>query len=472
MKNTDEIKEKYAVYRPLTVAGLAGNPLAEAIPLRLSMEEFWEKVSDEISVPENINNIPDEDKELHAMDIMNSVSPTSLYYDVYCDLLNLLRMGYRNRNPLCEEWKKKQHILATQPQKKVKTTGGAISFFGLSGMGKTTLVDSALSQIDQVITHSKDGRYELEYKQIVYLKCDIAGSDDPKEVCLKVLAEIDKITGENVSAEYRRKKHTTKNCIHKLVTRCSTLNIGMLIFDEVQNIELSKPSARKQLFSLFHKLNNESKIPVVSIGTSKASEIFQDEFTNVRRLGQPVEFFNYSPNDDDWMLLVDYAWDYQLIKKPLPLSPEIEDQIYQLTWGIPYCLFYLMEQANIQAIRKGIDSIDIKFLKDIYETKFKFMQPALMALRSGNTDAFDDMYNIAKNLNKDHKILVKDLLKKAHQYKLKGPDAKTLLDQIKPYLVDYKPTIQESRTVKSLTKESEIVPSEITINGNEMEMPI
>lgn len=469
MKKINQID---ATYRPLTVAGLAGNPLAEAIPIRLSMEEFWEKVSDEISVPENINDIPDEDKELHAMDIMNSVSPTSLYYDVYCDLLNLLRMGYRNRNPLCEEWKKKQQIFATQPQKKVKTTGGAISFFGLSGMGKTTLVDSALSQIDQVIKHSKDGSYELEYMQIVYLKCDIAGSDDPKEICLKVLAEIDKITGEDVSAEYRRKKHTSKNCIHKLVTRCSTLNIGMIIFDEVQNVELAKAGARKQLFSLFHKLNNESKIPVVSIGTSKASKIFQEEFTNVRRLGQPVEFFNYSKDDGDWKLLVEYAWDYQLIKNPLPLSSEIEDQIYNLAWGIPYCLFYLMEQANIQAIRKGKNSIDVKFLKDVYETKFKFMQPALMALRTGDTDAFDDMYNIAKNLNKDHKKMVKDLLKMAHQYKLKGLDAKQLLDQIKPYLVDYKPTIQESRTVKILTKESVIVPSEITVNANEIEMPI
>jgi len=469
MKKINEID---ATYRPLTVSGLTGNPLAEAIPLRLSMEEFWEKVADEISVPEDIANMPDEDKELHAMDIMNSVSPTSLYYDVYCDLVNLLRMGYRNRNPLCDEWKKKQQILATQLPKKVKTTGGAISFFGLSGMGKTTLVDSALSLLPQVIRHSKDGSYKLEYNQILYLKCDISGSDDPKEICLKVLAEIDKITGEEVADIYRRKRHTAKNCIHKLVTRCSTLNIGMLIFDEVQNIELAKSSARKQLFSLFHKLNNESKIPVVSIGTSKASKIFQEEFTNVRRLGQPVEFFNYSPNDDDWKLLVEYVWDYQLVNSPQPLSQEIEQQIYNLTWGIPYCLFYLMEQANIQAIRKGRDSIDVEFLKEIYETKFKFMQPALIALRTGETDAFDDMYNIAKNSNKDHKKMVKDLLKTAHQYKLKGPEAKALLEQIRPYLVDYKPTIQESRTVKRLSTESEIVVSEITINGNEMEMPI
>jgi hypothetical protein len=469
MENINEID---ATYRPLTVSGLAGNPLAEAIPLRLSMERFWEDVVDEISVPENIANMPDEDKELHAMDIMNSVAPTSLYYDVYCDLVNLLRMGYRNRNPLCDEWKKKQQILATQPAKKVKTTGGAISFFGLSGMGKTTLVDSALSLLPQVIKHSKDGNYEFEYKQIVYLKCDISGSDDPKEICLKVLAEIDKITGEEVSDIYRRKRHTAKNCIHKLVTRCSTLNIGMLIFDEVQNIELAKSSARKQLFSLFHKLNNESKIPVVSIGTSKASKIFQEEFTNVRRLGQPVEFFNYSPHDKDWKLLVEYVWDYQLISNPLPLSEEIEHQIHNLTCGIPYCLFYLMEQANIQAIRKGRYSIDVKFLKEVYETKFKFMQPALMALRTGETDAFDDLYNIAKNSNKDHNKMVKDLLKTAHQYKLKGPEAKELLDQVRPYLVDYKPTIQESRTVKRLTTESEIVPSEIIVNGNEMEMPI
>ena len=474
MKKKKDMKFEKATYNKIRVEGLAGNPLAEAIPLRKSLEDFDEEIACEVEVPTDIDEFSVEDKEQQAMKIMSSVSPTSLYYDMYCDLLNVLKMGYEVRNPLTDEWKKHQNIVAAGKAKKkvTKTTGGAISFFGLSGVGKSTLVDSVLNLLKDVIVHEASGPLGYDFNQIVYIKCDIAGTDDPKEICLKILAHIDEVTGEGLSIEYRKPGHKVTDCIDRLITTCSTQNIGMLIFDEVQNIELTKPNGQKQIFSLLHRLNNESKIPVISIGTNKALKLFQDEFTNLRRLGLSNDLMNYKLGDPDWELLVEYAWSYQLVGESLELTPERMKLIYSLTAGVPYCLFFLMEQTNIKAIRSGKNNIDDQLLKDIYQSKFKFMRPALIALRLGKTAAYDDIYCAIKDADKDRTAFVKKLLKISHQHKLKGEGAKAIMEQIEPYLLEYKATKVEEATLKRLTRDLELTPSEIQSAGNELVLPI
>jgi hypothetical protein len=474
MKKKDDMRFEDATYNKIRVEGLAGNPLAEAIPLRKSLEDFDDEIACEVEIPIDIDEFSVEDKEQQAMKIMSSVSPTSLYYDMYCDLLNVLKMSYEVRNPLSDSWKKHQNIVAAGKAKKkvTKTTGGAISFFGLSGTGKSTLVDSVLNLLPDVLIHKNSGPLGYDFNQIIYIKCDISGTDDPKEICLKILAHIDEVTGEGLSIEYRKPGHKVTDCIDRLITTCSTQNIGMLIFDEVQNIGLTKPNGRKQIFSLLHRLNNEAKVPVVSIGTNKALKLFQDEFTNLRRLGLSNDLTNYKLNDPDWQVLVEYAWSYQLVGEPLDLTLERMKLIYSLTAGVPYCLFFLMEQANIKAIRSGKNDIDDKLLKEVYQLKFKFMRPALIALRLGKTAAYDDIYCAIKDADKDHSAFVKELLKISHQHKLKGEAAQAIMEQIEPYLLEYSATKTEEETLKRLTKNLDLIPSDIQSAGNELVLPI
>jgi len=457
-----------AKYVPSKNTDFAGNPFIEALPLRLSVNDFWDAVVDEVELPDNLDQLDVETLEQKAANIMKSVLPTSQYYDVYCDFLNVLKEGYQERNPLDEDTVRWQNQIATAKYKRTRTTAPAINFIGYSGMGKTTLFDALLTQLEPVLSHPELGKDTL---QIVFIKINVPGEADTKSICLLIAAEIDKFFGTDYEAQYDHLRR--KECVTKLITLCSSLLIGVIIFDEIHNICFSAPNERKNIFTLFDRLSHDARIPTIKIGTSKANRLSEKEFSNARRLGIPHDWKNFQANDPDWKMLVEYAWEYQLLPKFVELTPAFEKLVYQLTQGIPHCLFFLVEQTNKYSLRNGLPCFTEQVLKHVFDTKLLLMKPAIIALRHGKVDAFDDLLVGGFKLDKDIKKLIKDMLKIAAEHKLKGEEAKALLEQIEHYLPEYKLTKKETATVKRLEKESTLIPSDITVDehGNEV-LPI
>ena len=463
---------KIAEYRDIKTRLLKGNPLAEVIHERLEEEDFEEAVSNEIYVPSDIGEFSDSEKELEALSIMNTVSPTSIYYEAYCDFYNVLMMGYADRNPRLEATIIRNNAVSTGNYTPSKTTSECMIMTGLSGIGKSTLIDSIVSQFDQTIQHSKHGKYEKDFRQITYIKCDIPGSANIKTVCRMIVKQIDKITGEKHWEDYKKRRLLNDEYIERTVALCSTQMIGVIILDEIQNLSLAKVEEKAKILSLIHRLTNEAKVPVVNVGTTKAIKVFQSEFMNIRRLGLPVDLLNFFEDEEDWKLLVEYAWDYQLIESPLPLDDEIRKMIYRLTVGIPHCLFFLIAQANVQAIRQKKACIDKEFLEEIYHSKFKLLKPALLALKIGKTEAYDDLYNLKGNLDKSTKKTIKELFKIADKHKLSADVARELSEIIESYLPDYKPTKSEALIYKRLLKTIDVKASRVVEIENGMELPL
>lgn len=451
---------------------LKGNPFVESLPLRLDLETFWAETVREVELPDNLDDFDDETKEEFARDIMESVEPTSLYYEVYRDLLGLLKNGYKGRNPLNESTRAWQHQVANSLYARTKTTASSCAFTGYSGMGKTTLVDSVLSLIPPVIHHLADGPLGYEFNQIVYIKVNIPGDADLKQICLSIIGEIDKVAGTNIKDEYDRKGRSTKQCISRLVTMCTTQLVGMIIFDEIQNICLASPNAQKLVFTLFDRLANEAHVPTIKIGTTKANRLINKEFTNSRRLGIPIEWTNYQTHDDDWLLLLEYVWECQLLPVKLELTQDYKELVYKYTQGVAYCLFFLIEQANIIGLRRGLSGFSKELFDEVYQVKFRLIRPAITALRLGKTEAFDDLYHLNNELEKDVKALIKKLLKVSHDQKLKGEAAKAVLDEVDKLLPDYKLTTAEAITVKRLEKESALILSSMEAGTSELVLPI
>ncbi|NMV21936.1 ATP-binding protein, partial [Vibrio parahaemolyticus] len=77
-------------------------------------------------VPDNFKNLDVETLENKASNIMSSVMPTSLYYDLYCDFLNILKEGYKERNPLDPDTIKWQNQVATETFIRRRTTAPSI----------------------------------------------------------------------------------------------------------------------------------------------------------------------------------------------------------------------------------------------------------------------------------------------------------------------------------------------------------
>lgn len=466
------MKYQAANYKPSQNPNLSGNPFVEALPVRLSDGDFWDSIANEIEVPDNIELLDQETREQLASEIMDTVSPTSLYYDIYCDLLNILKVSYKNRNPIDRNTQRWQNQVANETFKRSRTTAPALKFTGYSGLGKTTMIDAILSLIPPVIAHLAKGPMGFEYNQIVYIKVNIPGDADLKQICLSIIGQIDRVHGTKIAEEYEKKGYSSKVCISRLTTLCTTHLIGMIIFDEIQNITLASPNAQKLVFTLFDRLANEARVPTVKIGTSKANKLVHNEFTNARRLGVPYEWKNFKMDDEDWEMLVEYAWDYQLVPRYTELTTEFKQQIYQLTQGITHCLFFLIEQANIVAIRRGDSKFTTTLLNEIYDQKFTLMKPALIAMRTGKVDAFDDLMGAADGLGDDAEKLVKKLLQIAHKHKLKGAQAKEVLAQVQNYLPEYQLTKTETQTLKQLEKQSSIYPANLVDEEGYWDLPI
>lgn len=455
---------KEAVYTPSKNSDFAGNPYIETLPARLSAVGFWEKVNDLVEIPEDFEDLDVETLEQKSSNIMKSILPTSQYYDVYCDFLNILKEGLIERNPCDENTQKWQNQVATTNYVRTRTTAPSLKFTGYSGMGKTTLFDSVLTLIDPVIFHPKEGPLKEDTFHIVYIKVDIPADADSKEICLIIAAEIDKVFKTDYEEKYEGL--TRKRCIKKLVTLCSTLLIGVIIFDEIHNICFASANERAMIFMLFDQLTQVARIPTVKIGTSKANRLAEKEFTNARRLGIPHEWINFKKESTDWKSLVDYAWDYQLTPGFVELTDNIRTAIYKLTWGIPHCLFFLIEQTNKHCLRKGINCFSKEVLEQVFEDKFSIMKPAIIALRHGKVDAFDDIMTLNNQLDKEVKKLIKDLLKIADDNKFTGNEAKAIYEQVERFLPEYKLTNKEEQTVKRLEKQTAMISSDLPVDGD------
>ncbi len=463
---------KKAKYIPSQNPYLKGNPLVEALPLRMNESDFWEETVNEVEPPENISELHDETIDDMASEIMNTVSPTSIFYDMYCDFLSTLKVGYRHRNPLDPDTAKWQHGIATSSFKMSRTTAPALKLTGCSGGGKSTIVETIQTTVDPVLHHYKSGPLGYDFLQIVYIKINIPGDAKIKSICTLIMKEFDKVHGTNFAKEYGKKGVTAEKCIDRLITLCVTHLVGMIIFDEIQNICLATPNAQKLLFTLFDRLSNEARVPTIKIGTSKANNLTQSEFSNLRRFGVPCELNNYKKDDDDWKLLVEYAWSYQLLPNYVELTPELEELIYSLTAGVIHCLFYLIEQAIKMGNRQGYSCFSAELLEKVYDEKFSLMKPALFALRSGKVSAFDDLMGVDLSSQKDIDKAVKKLLKIAHDEQCKGRYAKLVLKEVEPYLPDYKLTKIESELVSKLRKESALEEANIDQYDWYMGLPI
>jgi len=465
---------KIATYEPSDNPDFRGNPFIETLPLRMSDEEFWEKVQDEAVVPENFADMSVETLEEVASNIMESVCTTSIYYDVYCDFLRTLKVGYKQRNPIKDSTKKWQQKVATSKYERTRTTAPSLKFTGYSGLGKTTLIDSLLEQLDQVLIHPADGPMGEETVQIVYLKVNIPGDSDTKDICLDLFEQIDGILGLEGKYSYHSMYYdeTRRECINGLTKVCTTLLVGMIIFDEMQNICIAKSNEKKLIFKFFDRLTNEAKVPTLKIGTSKADKLTDDEFSNARRLGIPFDWKNYSIDDEDWKILVEYAWNYQLLPEYVAINSQFEKKVYHLTRGIPHCLFFLIEQANVLGLRKGKRAFTAELLDEVFEKRFSIMKTGIIALRHGNVSAFDDIMNAIQFIEKEAKKYTKALLKIADNKHLSKAESKDLYSHIEKHLPDYKPTKDEVKILNRLVKKAEIEATELHEEDGYLRLPI
>jgi hypothetical protein len=386
-----------AFYETSKVLEYAGNPLIEGLPAILSEEEAAEAIASIPPLPGDERALPKEIR-LHCINrVSHLIQPFSIHLELEAVISSVLRSGYIGRNPMdAATWRHLHSIRVKGASSFINATASTFSLIGLSGMGKTTALKAILKLYPQVIQHTRYHGRDFIHTQIVWLRFDCPNDGSLLGLCQAFFRAVDAALGDNIHAAHYRAKRYSADLLLAMEQVASTYFIGAIFIDELQHLNSAKATERESMLNFFVNLINALGIPVVFVGTNPMAKLFADVVRNARRAsGQGVYDFKHPrQSDPTWDLLLTTVWEYQWVQRPVELTDELRNTIYDLTQGVTDFLAKLMILGQRYAIQSNIEQLDATVLTHVANTKMKLLLPAIDALRSRDPEKmsrFEDL---------------------------------------------------------------------------------
>jgi hypothetical protein len=376
---------KVAEYIKQELVDFQDNPLIEALPPILSLEEAFEALSYHPEFDEKERNLSPH-LRYHAISRLHRFfQPVMQHLDLEQRFSRLLRHGYVGRNPLSADYTKQlnaaHHVMNGQSvPRDIRSTASSFTLMGFSGIGKTTAIERILSLYPQLLIH----KHPINLTQIVWLKLNCPHDGSLKSLCMDFFLKVDQLIGTNYFERFGGKR----NSISSMVTRMGQIArlhcIGALIIDEIQHLLTAKDSGSEKMMNFFVTLVNEIGVPVMMIGTMRARSVLQQDFRQARRgSGQGDMIWQQMKKGDDWDVLIESMWKYQWTKHRVDLTQEINETLYEQSQGIVDIAVKLFALSQGRAIETEEETITPGMIRKVANDDLKLVQPMLKALKSG-----------------------------------------------------------------------------------------
>lgn len=388
-----------AGYLEQVVAEYRGNPLIEALPPILSEEAAAVAMSNYPAVPTAEDRLLPKEIRLHSLDrLKRLVQPLPIHLELESVISSVIRGGYVGRNPMAADTWRHLYSLSTERGAASDFVSSASSFslVGLSGIGKSTALDSILKLYPQVIRHQKYRGRGFVHTQITYLKLDCPFDGSLSGLCRAFFRAVDVALGHDRYTRRLRPRAGVPELIQQMEQVASTYFIGALFIDELQHLRAAKTGGKENMLNFFVNLINCIGIPVIFVGTNSMVELFGTVMRNARRACDKGshEFERPAQDDPIWGIMLDAVWRYQWVQNPAPLTPDIKARLYDLTQGVTDYLAKLMILGQRYAIQTGKETLTTDVFSYVANTRMKLLKPAIAALRSGDPrqmERFEDL---------------------------------------------------------------------------------
>jgi hypothetical protein len=386
-----------AIYKASDLAECAGNPLIEALPGFKTGLQMLPHFGRKPLFDKAERTLP----AAHRMLCVGRLNAYFLMMTTHAEILEqiglLIHSGYVHRNPVRPEFKRSLvHFYRQSMEGKIQpietsgpSTAPSFSLFGVSGVGKSTVLERALSFYPQALSHVEHG-----ILQLVWLKVDCPMDGSLKQLLWSIIAKIDATLG---TTHAKRISRTTT--IDKLILDVAKIsaqhNLGVLVVDEIQHLLAAPGIGPAKMLNFFVTFANEVKVPFVVLGTPKAKQFLDKLFREARRLSDhgSTTWDRMVPNEE-WDFFLEALWKYQWLQKAEGLSPELSNAMYAQTQGINALVVRLFQLVQLQAIRNKSERITVSLINRVAKEKFALLRLALDALRSGDKDkieGFEDL---------------------------------------------------------------------------------
>lgn len=403
-----EGNQKITVYTPQLVKAYQGIPTIEALPPIMSEEAVIEKLTNLPEYFEDERNAPTEIR-LHSL----ASSLTKGFYQpleehVLIEQMigRIIRQGYIGRNPLMPGYKALIAGLYVEqfsgipmeqqaiPPSNISSQGGSI--IGISGVGKSSAVESILSNYPQKIIHTAYKGRELDLEQLVWIKIDCPDAGSINDLCILFFDAVDKALGTRYYLDNVKRGRVTRSYLTEMSRVALKHQLGIFVVDEIQRLSNAKSGGAAKILDFFMMLVNTLGVPVFMIGTPAAERVLPSNFQQARRIGGhgSLRWSKMEKESEEWKLFVDAMWVYQWTRKRVCLTKQMREALYDNCQGIAVLAVCLYEEVQIQAMRDMSETFGPDAFGKVLENRFFFMVPMIRALRENDEKAirrYDDI---------------------------------------------------------------------------------
>lgn len=386
-----------AEYVRSPIPSYEGNPLIEALPPIWSEEQVFSLLETPINIDNGLRDQPGHiRKQIVLATLQNCFSPLPQHLTLESSLSATIRLGYVTRNPLKQnntpnnKARRNGLLNGFHPSQQIQNLPLGFAFRAPSGMGKSASLRRILHYYPQVVRHKNYHGEACILDQITYLHLEMTPRGSMKGMLQQILLTIDQI----LNTDYAQLGHWRRASVDELVPFvCSVVQnhaIGVLLVDEIQNLTICNFQGREQVLNFFTELTNVIGIPVVLIGTPRATQILTSELRTARRfLGMGDIQWQRMTNNEIWDTFLKALWPYQFTRKETPLSDEIRDAIFEETQGIIDLGVKLYSLAQMYAIDTD-ETISPATIRRVAEKSFSPVAPFLERIRQGNHPQHED----------------------------------------------------------------------------------
>ncbi|WP_067625006.1 ATP-binding protein [Alicyclobacillus acidiphilus] len=384
-----------AEYRDQDVVDYRYNPFIEALPPILSQEE----VIDHLAVYPPFDPQTERQLETHirfhlVQRLFQYFQPLGVHLDLESRISRLIRQGYVYRNPIQPGFleqidggqeRMRNRTVELSRNQAFRSTQSALTIIGPSGLGKSTAINRILSLYPQVIVHSEYKGTPFSAYQITWLKLDCPHDGSIKGLTIDFFRNVDLLLGTRYYRQYGSARYPISALQPAMSQISRTYGLGLLVIDEIQHLSTAKSQGAEKMLNYFVTLVNTIGIPVVLIGTNNAAGVLQSQFRQARRgSGQGDMIWERMKRDASWDLLIEGLWDYQWVQKPVPLTPELSAELYDLSQGIVDIAVKIFVMAQIRAMSSGKETLSASLFRQVANEQLRLVQPMLSSLRSGD----------------------------------------------------------------------------------------
>lgn len=396
-------KNYHAMYTASPVSDYQGNPFIEALPSIFEANDTIQAIKGTIEFKLSDRQLPSNTRAHIISQLLNNFfHPIKRHLTLEQKISIMLRKGYVGRNIATGDLNRhlqnsfehiKNNDINASRHTDLISTAQSLVFIGFSGSGKTTTLNRTLKNYPQKIYHP-----EYNFTQLVYLKIDCPYNGSLKSLYLNFFSAVDRALGTNYEQQYTEKRHNEQKLLQLMGHIAHVHAIGLLVIDEIQHLMANRSKNSDEMLNFFVTLVNVYSLPIIMVGTPKASNIFERDLRSSRRAvgfgsihWEPIKNEPAIKTPDgkvrksEWMTFTDALWKYQWLRKTDPLlSDELRQCWFDLTQGILDITVKLFVLAQIRAIESGLERITVKLLKTTYQEDFKPIHQIIDALRSGD----------------------------------------------------------------------------------------